>query len=117
MKSYIHIRDVSRGELASLERGQLGENYHLSPDQGIAIRDVVGTICRHMGVAFDDATASTAERLGQDAAYVIDSSKARQTLGWRPEITMDQGLAEVVGWVEEYWDEIQRQALVYLHKA
>jgi dTDP-glucose 4,6-dehydratase len=49
VKSYIHIRDVSRGESAVLERGQVGELYHLSPDQGIAVRDVVRLIAERLG--------------------------------------------------------------------
>ncbi|TAF62881.1 MAG: NAD-dependent epimerase/dehydratase family protein [Oscillatoriales cyanobacterium] len=38
VKSYIHIRDVSRGELAVMEKGKVGEIYHLSPDRGYAVR-------------------------------------------------------------------------------
>ena len=44
VKSYIHIRDVSRGELAAMESGQTGSLYHLSPDQGHAVCDVVGRV-------------------------------------------------------------------------
>lgn len=117
VKSYIHIRDVSRGELAILEKGQLGRMYHLSPDQGIAVRDVVRQICDLMGVRFEEAARSVAERPGQDAAYVIDSTRARTELGWQPQIGFSDGLKEVVDWVNAYWDEILRQPLNYEHKA
>ena len=117
VKSYIHIRDVSRGELAILERGRLGEIYHLSPDRGLEVREVVQTICRLLGKRFDDVVTIVAERPGQDAAYVIDSSKARKELGWAPAVSLDQGLAEVTGWVGEFMDEISRQSLAYEHKA
>jgi dTDP-glucose 4,6-dehydratase len=56
------------------------------------------------------------ERPGQDAAYVIDSSRARTELGWSPQISLEDGLAEVVAWVEQYWDEIIKQPLEYQHK-
>ncbi len=117
VKSYIHIRDVSRGELAILERGRIGELYHLSPDQGVAVRDVVNMICEAAGVSFDVAVESVAERPGQDAAYVIDSRKARGELGWMPTITMQDGLGEVVAWVQSNWEEIQQCSLTYDHKA
>ena len=45
VKSYIHIRDVSRGELAILRDGRPGTIYHLSPSEGVAVRDVVRKIC------------------------------------------------------------------------
>jgi dTDP-glucose 4,6-dehydratase len=116
VKSYIHIRDISRGELAILEQGGGGQIYHLSPDKGIAVRDVVRTIAENMGRRFEDVADIVAERPGQDAAYVIDSTRARTELGWYPRIGLEDGLAEVVQWVEENWAEIARQPLDYQHK-
>ena len=117
VKSYIHIRDVSRGELAILERGQVGELYHLSPDRGVSVRHVVWLLCKLLGRRFEDATRMVGERPGQDAAYVIDSTRARTQLGWTPTISLDEGLAEVIAWVDRYWDAIRTQPLEYQHKA
>ncbi|HVL13626.1 MAG TPA: GDP-mannose 4,6-dehydratase [Gemmata sp.] len=117
VKSYIHIRDVSRGEKLILERGRPGHVYHLSPDEGVAVRDVVRLMCDWMAKRFEDSTRVVDERPGQDAAYVIDSSKARAELGWRPQVALDAGLAEVVDWVGEYWGEIQDAPLEYRHSA
>jgi dTDP-glucose 4,6-dehydratase len=58
-----------------------------------------------------------AERPGQDAAYVIDSSRARERFGWRPAITIEQGLDEVIGWIDAHWDEIRQQPHDYIHLA
>jgi dTDP-glucose 4,6-dehydratase len=116
VKSYIHIRDVSRGELDAMENGRNGEIYHLSPDNGIAVKDVVRIICNKAGVIFEDTIKNVEERLGQDAAYVIDSSKAKQELGWKTEVSFDEGLAGVVRWVDDNWDEIKRESLEYIHK-
>ena len=117
VKSYIHIRDVSRGELLAMEQGRPGRMYHLSPDQGHAVRDVVERICKLLGRDFAASTESVGERLGQDAAYVIDSTRARQELGWRPTIGLDEGLRQVTAWVEDYWQEICTQPLEYRHAA
>jgi dTDP-glucose 4,6-dehydratase len=117
VKSYIHIRDVSRGEKLILEQGKLGELYHISPDNGVAVRDVVQTICYRLGKRFEDATRTVDERPGQDAAYVIDSTKARTELGWKPTISLDEGLTDVVDWVNANWVAIQAQPLEYRHAA
>lgn len=116
IKSYIHIRDVSIGELAIMENGRVGEIYHLSPDQGIKVNELVKHICSAMRYDFNSSTRIVKERLGQDAAYVIDSSKARQELGWKPKIGIEEGVGEMVGWVEKNWKSIQRQPLEYIHK-
>lgn len=116
VKSYIHIRDVSRGELAAMERGSNGEIYHLSPDAGTAVRDVVKTICELTGSDFSGCTRAVSERLGQDRAYVIDSTKARESLAWSPSIELREGLAGVTSWVDENWDAIRAEPLEYIHK-
>jgi dTDP-glucose 4,6-dehydratase len=116
VKSYIHIRDVSRGELAVLLHGRPGEIYHLSPDRGRSVREVVETMCAMAGRRFDEVADTAPERPGQDAAYVIDSSCARAELGWRPEIDFEQGLREVLEWIDANWSEIEGLPLEYEHK-
>jgi dTDP-glucose 4,6-dehydratase len=116
VKSYINIRDISKGELAAMENGRIGEIYHLSPDQGVAVRDVVKIICGNMGVLFEKATKTVEERLGQDAAYIIDSSKARSEFGWKPVVSMEEGLSAVVKWIENNWERINKEPLEYIHR-
>ena len=40
-------------------------------------------------------------RLGHDARYAIDSSKIKKMLGWEPEATFEESLAETVKWFQE----------------
>ena len=82
----------------------------------MAVRDVVRTICERAGQCFEEATTVVDERPGQDAAYVIDSSRARAELGWLPRISLEEGLAEVITWVEQHCDEILQHPLEYHHK-
>jgi dTDP-glucose 4,6-dehydratase len=117
VKSYIHIRDVSRGELAILEKGLVGQLYHLSPDSGVPVKEVVAKICDTMGRDFSESTLIVGERPGQDAAYVIDSSLARESLGWLPRVDLGAGVAEVRDWIEQYWEQIRNESLVYNHRA
>lgn len=117
VKSYIHIRDVSRGELLAMEKGVPGEIYHFSPDQGVEVREVVKQICRLMGIPFASATKAVEERLGQDKAYIIDSTKARTYLGWKPEISLEEGLKQTFEWVDFHFSSIVKEPLQYIHKA
>lgn len=116
IKSYIHIRDISRGELLAMEKGKNGSIYHLSPDRGYSVREIVEEICKLMRSDFKKSTITVNERLGQDAAYVIDSSRARSELGWYPHISLDEGLKEVLTWIEQNWEEIKKESFNYDHK-
>ncbi len=102
--------------MAILRQGRIGDIYHLSPDSGIAVRDVVQRIANQMHKTLDEVATVVDERPGQDAAYVIDSSKARQQLHWQPQTELDEGIAEVIQWVQQYWKEIQQLPLEYEHK-
>ena len=92
IKSFIHIRDVSDGIYRAIEKGRVGEIYHLSPKSGYSARGIVEMISKKMGLDFDQVTETVGERLGQDARYVIDSTKARSELGWKPRISIGAGL-------------------------
>jgi len=117
VKSYIHIRDVSRGELAAMELGRVGELYHLSSERGYSIREIVTSIAASSGRRLDEVSEDVGERLGQDAAYVISSEKAQQELGWSTQITLDEGLVEVRQWIQANTLQIQNEELEYEHKA
>lgn len=116
VKSYIHIRDVSKGEKVVLERGRLGEIYHLSPEKGIRVRDVVAALANAMGKRLEDVAEDVEERLGQDAVYEIDSTKVRDEFGWRPLISFEDGVQEIVAWIDKYWPQIQDAPHEYIHR-
>ena len=90
--------------------------YHLSPDNGIAVRDLVELICKKMNVSFKEVAVEVAERLGQDKAYIIDSSKARKELQWKPVIGIEDGIASTIDWIVSNFREIKKEPLAYVHK-
>jgi dTDP-glucose 4,6-dehydratase len=117
VKSFIHIKDVCAATLAIARKGKNGEVYHISPDNGgVSIRDLVSLICKKLGKNINSSLETIDERLGQDAFYVIDSSKIRKKLSWKPEIRLEQGIDEVILWVQENFDEILKHPGEYVHK-
>jgi dTDP-glucose 4,6-dehydratase len=117
VKSYIHIRDVCSATLAVARKGKNGKVYHISPDNGdSSIKEVVRLICEKLGKTFDSCVEIMDERLGQDGFYIIDSTKIRKELGWKPTIGFDQGLKEVISWVEKNFDKLLKHPREYIHK-
>jgi dTDP-glucose 4,6-dehydratase len=43
-----------------------------------------------------------ADRPGHDRRYAIDCSKLKTELGWRPQVPLEQGLAETVHWYQTH---------------
>ena len=73
-------------------------------------------ICRMMNTDFAQVAQITDDRPGKDAAYTLDSTKARTTLGWRDTVTLEEGVRNTIAWVDAHLDEIRRQPLDYIHK-
>lgn len=117
VKSYLHVQDAARGMLAVLERGRLGECYHLSPDRGRKVCDVVDTLAGYYGKTLLEVAENVPERPGQDACYVIDSSKARTELGWEPQVDFYQGVLKVVDWVDQHYEALKSLPREYVHRA
>jgi dTDP-glucose 4,6-dehydratase len=116
VRSFIHMDDVSDATLRIALGGQVGESYHISTDRMISIRDLVGLILDQMGVDFADAVDVAPERPGKDAAYRLDSGKLRDSLGWKDQVSLEQGLAETIAWVRRYFEVLMAMPWDYSHK-
>jgi dTDP-glucose 4,6-dehydratase len=116
IRSFIHIRDVSRATLAVALSGRPGETYHISTRQLVSIRDIVRMILERLDKDFDSAVKIVGERPGTDAAYMLDSSKIRAELGWSDKISLEDGLSETIEWAARYRDALAAQPLAYIHK-
>lgn len=116
VRSFIHIRDVAIGTWLAAQRGNPGDVFHLSTPHLISIRELVELVCLKLGVEFGDHVEVVGERLGKDAAYILDSSKAREQLGWTSAIGLDEGIDETIAWVDRNLDVLRRQPFDYIHR-
>jgi dTDP-glucose 4,6-dehydratase len=116
VRSFIHARDVADGTLRVAQHAPPGEAYHFSTDLYVSIRELVERICARLGVKFDDVVEVVGDRPGKDAAYLLDSTKARTTLGWKDSISLDQGIDETIGWIANNLEELKIQPFDYIHR-
>lgn len=116
VRAFVHLDDVARATRQAALLGDPGEIFHLSTDRFVSIRELVELICQRLGVAFSSAVEVIDERPGKDAAYLLDSTRARERLNWVPQVTLEEGIEESIAWIEAYFAELQRQPFDYLHK-
>lgn len=116
IRSFIHINDVVDATLKIALKGALGETYHISGKFPVAIKDLVAHVCRLMQCELRDAVQISPERLGKDQAYLLDSEKIRNQLGWEDLVTLDEGLNEVIEWVNQNIEELSKIGFEYVHK-
>ena len=115
-RSFIHARDVADATWRIARQAPAGETYHISTSEIVTVRELVERVCRKLGARFEDHVEVVGERLGKDAAYMLDSSKLRKELGWQDRVGLDAGLEECIAWVKANLDELKRQPFDYIHK-
>lgn len=106
-KSFIHSRDLGRAIQLVDEGAPLGTVYNAGPKEPTSIRRVVELTADALGIPFDQLAEVTGDRLGQDSRYWLDSSAIKNDVGWEPQISWEEGLAEMVDWGRKYFDQLQ----------
>ncbi len=115
-RSFIHIRDVSDATLRVARSGRPGDTYHISTSRIITVRALVEMICSRLGSNFEDYVEVVGERLGKDAAYQLDSTKLRSEFDWADRVSLEEGIAETIQWVDRYFEDLREHQLNYVHK-
>ncbi len=111
------MADVSDATWRIATKAPIGECYHISTNDIVTIRQVVERICAKLGARFEDHVRIVGERLGKDAAYLLDSAKLRSELGWTDHVTLDRGIDECIAWVKANLKDLEKQPMQYVHKA
>ena len=99
IRDFIHARDVARGMMAVVEQGY-NQPVNLGSGQGVTIRriaEIVASLVPQLRVEWD-----TSKPTG-DAKRLMDMSRANG-IGFRPIVTIEQGIAETLAWYRENRD-------------
>jgi len=102
-REWIHALDHCGAIDAVLERGRVGETYHVGTGVEKSIEEIADAVLAELGKPADLKTIIP-DRPGHDRRYILDWSKIRRELGWEPRIPFDRGLADTVAWYAEHRD-------------
>jgi len=103
-KSYLHARDLAHALHLVIEKAPLGITYNVGPPEPTSIRDLVIKTAQAMDKTLEDVAEEAPDHLGQDSQYWLDSSAIARDTGWKMEIGLEEGIAEMVEWGRTYLD-------------
>jgi dTDP-glucose 4,6-dehydratase len=119
VRDWLYVEDHADALLLVVEKGAVGRSYNIGGENERRNIDLVRTICaildekRPKPGSYADQISFVPDRPGHDARYAIDPSRIRQELGWRPSVTVEQGLERTVQWYldnEAWWRPLQARA-------
>jgi dTDP-glucose 4,6-dehydratase len=112
VRDWLYVEDHADALLLVLEKGDLGRSYNIGGENERRNIDLVRTICALLDemapkpTPYSDQITFVTDRPGHDARYAIDPSRIREELGWRPSVTVEEGLRRTVRWYldnEAWW--------------
>ena len=120
VRDWLYVEDHADALLLVVQKGKLGRSYNIGGENERANLELVQTLCaildekrpRADGKPYKDQITFVTDRPGHDARYAIDPSRIRQELGWRPSVTVEEGLEKTVQWYldnESWWRTLQER--------
>lgn len=117
IRDWLFVEDHADALLLVLEKGQTGRSYNIGGENERTNLALVKTLCAILDAkrpkasgSYADQITFVADRPGHDARYAIDPSRIRRELGWRPSVTVEEGLEKTVQWYldhESWWRALQ----------
>jgi dTDP-glucose 4,6-dehydratase len=116
VRDWLFVEDHADALLCVLEKGQVGRSYNIGGENEARNIDLVRTICgildrlKPADRPYSSLIRFVADRPGHDLRYAIDPTRIRTELGWRPSVTLEEGLERTVRWYldnEDWWRALQ----------
>lgn len=112
VRDWLYVEDHADALLLALEKGVPGRSYNIGGENERRNIDLVQTICELLDEMHPNRGPHSrlitfvTDRPGHDARYAIDPTRMRDELGWRPSVTVEEGLRRTVRWYlenESWW--------------
>ena len=119
VRDWLYVEDHADALLLVLEKGALGRSYNIGGENERSNLELVQTICaildalKPTAAPYADLIEFVSDRPGHDLRYAIDPTRIREELGWRPSVTVEEGLEKTVRWYlenEEWWQPLLTRA-------
>lgn len=96
-RDFLHVTDLVRGCMLLLEKHAVCDPVNIGYGKSVKIREVVEIILKAAGnkkveVVFDTSKPTTIP------IRMVDTTKAKELLGFDPEVTLEKGLIDTVEW-------------------
>lgn len=96
VREFLHVADVAEAYVALLDRGRAGAVYNVASGAGVALADVFFRLADMVGHRATPEVDADLVRSADIPYLVGDATRLRAETGWRPTISLEQLLRELV---------------------
>jgi dTDP-L-rhamnose 4-epimerase len=100
-RDFVSVRDIVQALLLSAdEDAAVGKALNVGSGRAVTVREVAETLARVLGTDAEPEVTGK-YRVGDIRNCWADISLAREVLGYEPTVTFEQGMEELVAWLQE----------------
>jgi dTDP-L-rhamnose 4-epimerase len=100
-RDFVSVYDLARACRLALETSAAaGEVFNIGSGQACTVRDVAARLARVLGKEHLEPEIIGKYRVGDIRHCFADIGKAQRLLGFAPQVTLDDGMAELAAWLE-----------------
>ena len=100
-RDFVHVADVARAcHLALNAEKAAGEVFNIGSGESISVAEVAEQLASALGKSRIAPTLTLKFRVGDIRHCFADIGKAQRILGYRPEVTLADGMAELTDWLD-----------------
>ncbi|KJK56738.1 dTDP-glucose 4,6-dehydratase [Saccharothrix sp. ST-888] len=109
VRDWLHVSDHCRGIDLVLRGGRAGQVYHIGGGTEVTNKELTGLLLEAAGCGWE-MVERVPDRKGHDLRYSLDIGRIRTELGYEPQVSFADGLAETINWYREsraWWEPLK----------
>lgn len=113
-RSWLYVKDHCNALQVILEKGKIGESYHIGNEMEITNLELIEILCNNLDnlapkkYPHSQLITFVQDRPGHDRRYALDCKKIQTELGWRAKNNFQEKIRETIVWYLENDDWLKQ---------
>jgi dTDP-L-rhamnose 4-epimerase len=100
-RDFVNVADVARGIVRALDRVEVTDTVlNIGSGEALTVREIARTLGESLNTSIEPEITGQ-YRVGDIRHCFADISRATEVLGYRPEVSLEEGLRELTAWLAD----------------
>lgn len=101
---YLYVDDVAAGVVAAIDR-QISGFFNLGSGDPVRLKNIINIVRDHIDPNLPLGYGEIDYRPDQVMHLEADVHALKQATGWRPSVSLEEGIAETINWFRAHWSQ------------
>jgi len=110
-REWLYVEDHCRAIDLIIKKGKVGEIYNVGSGVEKSVEEVTNIILKELEMP-QSMKIYVEDRPGHDRRYLLDCSKIRRELNWKPQVKFEEGIKFTINWYRKnrkWWEPLKKR--------